>query len=526
MDTTLRDGEQTSGVSFMPHEKLMIARALLQDVGVDRIEVASARVSEGEMEAVKSIARWASQNGKLDRVEVLGFVDETKSVDWIVECGCQCMNLLCKGSRKHCEGQLHKTLDEHIADIRRTIAYAQKKGVSVNVYLEDWSNGMKDSPDYVFALMEGLADLPIRRYMLPDTLGILNPMEVGEFINKMIVKSEERRVKNNSNKLEAETNSDSSLFTLHSSFRFDFHAHNDYDLAISNVLAAVMAGCQGIHTSVNGLGERAGNAPLASVQAILKDHLHVKTHINESRLGEVSRLVESYSGIAIPPNKPITGESVFTQVAGVHADGDNKAGLYQNALLPERFGRKREYALGKNSGKANILRNLEELGLELSPEQTKRVTERIIELGDKKELVTQEDLPFIVSDVLKHGAPEEHVKLLSYVVTTAYGLKPLASVRLEINGETYEESAKGDGQFDAFVRAIRHIYKNRLGRSFPWLTNYTVSIPPGGRTDALVQTVITWNWNDRILRTRGLDADQTEAAIKSTIKMLNLLEEE
>ena len=506
MDTTLRDGEQTSGVSFMPHEKLMIARALLQDVGVDRIEVASARVSEGEMEAVKSIARWASQNGKLDRVEVLGFVDETKSVDWIVECGCQCMNLLCKGSRKHCEGQLHKTLEEHIADIRHTIAYAQKKGVSVNVYLEDWSNGMKDSPDYVFALMEGLADLPIRRYMLPDTLGILNPMEVTQFVSQMV----------------------NGQWSMVNGKRvsFDFHAHNDYDLAISNVLAAVMAGCQGIHTSVNGLGERAGNAPLASVQAILKDHLHVETHINESRLGEVSRLVESYSGIAIPPNKPITGESVFTQVAGVHADGDNKAGLYQNALLPERFGRKREYALGKNSGKANILRNLEELGLELSPEQTKRVTERIIELGDKKELVTQEDLPFIVSDVLKHGAPEEHVKLLSYVVTTAYGLKPLASVRLEINGETYEESAKGDGQFDAFVRAIRHIYKDRLGRSFPWLTNYTVSIPPGGRTDALVQTVITWNWNDRILRTRGLDADQTEAAIKSTIKMLNLLEEE
>ena len=526
MDTTLRDGEQTSGVSFMPHEKLMIARALLQDLNVDRIEVASARVSEGEMEAVKSISRWASQNGKLDRVEVLGFVDGAKSVDWIVESGCCRLNLLCKGSRKHCEGQLHKTVEEHIADIRRTIGYAQEKGVKVNVYLEDWSNGMKDSPDYVFALMDGLADQPIERFMLPDTLGILNPIEVAQFVGQMLTKSEELRVKNNSNRLESETNSDSSLFTLHSSLRFDFHAHNDYDLAVSNVLAAVMAGCKGIHTSVNGLGERAGNAPLASVQAILKDHLHVQTNIIESRLGEVSRLVESYSGIAIPPNKPITGESVFTQVAGVHADGDNKAGLYQNALLPERFGRKREYALGKNSGKANILRNLEELGLELSPEQTKRVTERIIELGDKKELVTQEDLPFIVSDVLKHGAPEEHVKLLSYVVTTAYGLKPLASVRLEVNGETYEESAKGDGQFDAFVRAIRHIYKDRLGRSFPWLTNYTVSIPPGGRTDALVQTVITWNWNDRILRTRGLDADQTEAAIKSTIKMLNLIEDE
>jgi D-citramalate synthase len=237
-------------------------------------------------------------------------------------------------------------------------------------------------------------------------------------------------------------------------------------------------------------------------------------------------MVESYSGIPIPPNRPITGESVFTQVAGVHADGDNKANLYCNDLLPERFGRKREYALGKNSGKANILKNLEELGLELSPEQTRKVTERIIELGDKKELVTQEDLPYIVSDVLKHDTVEEHVRLLSYMVTTAYGLKPMAQVKLEINGEAYEENASGDGQFDAFMRAARHIYKNRLSRKFPWLANYSVSIPPGGRTDALVQAVITWNWNGKVYRTRGLDADQTEAAIKATVKLLNLIEED
>ena len=185
-----------------------------------------------------------------------------------------------------------------------------------------------------------------------------------------------------------------------------------------------------------------------------------------------------------------------------------------------------QYALGKNSGKANILKNLEELGLELTAEQTRKVTERIIELGDKKEIVTQEDLPFIVSDVLKHITPDENVRLLSYVVTTAYGLKPLASLRLEVNGEMYEESAQGDGQFDAFVRAVRHVYKNRLGRKFPWLSNYTVSIPPGGRTDAFVQTVITWQWEGRVLRTRGLDADQTEAAIKATIKMLNLIEQD
>lgn len=498
MDTTLRDGEQTNGVSFVPHEKLMIARMLLQQVNVDRIEVASARVSEGEKEAVKNICRWARQAGMLDRVEVLGFVDGKVSLDWINDCGCRNINLLCKGSEKHCRFQLKKTPEEHIADIRKSLEYASQLGISVNLYLEDWSNGMKHSPDYVFNFVEALKDSGVKRFMLPDTLGVLNPLEVMDYMRQMV-----RRFPD---------------------LRFDFHAHNDYDLAISNVLAAVLSGCRGIHTSVNGLGERAGNAPLSSVQAILKDHFHAATHIREDKLNEISRLVESYSGIAVPPNKPIIGESVFTQVAGVHADGDNKNNLYCNDLLPERFGRKREYALGKNSGKANILKNLEELGLELSPEQTRRVTERIIELGDKKQLVTQEDLPYIVSDVLKHSAPETRVKLLSYLVSTAYGLKPMASVKLEVNGQVYEESAVGDGMYDAFVRAVRHIYKNKLERSFPWLTNYVVSIPPGGRTDALVQTSITWMYRDKIYRTRALDPDQTEAAIKATIKMLNIIE--
>lgn len=500
MDTTLRDGEQTSGVSFVPHEKLMIARALLQDLNVDRIEVASARVSEGEKDAVSRICKWARKAGCIHRVEVLGFVDGGTSLNWINDCGCVNINLLCKGSENHCRNQLKKTPEEHFADIRKAVADAHEMGINVNVYLEDWSNGIKKSPDYVFKMMDALRDCGIKRFMLPDTLGILNPLELLLFMRKMV--------------------------KLYPEIHFDFHAHNDYDLAISNVLAAVLGGCKGIHTSVNGLGERAGNAPLASVQAILKDQFNAHTNIAEERLNEVSQLVANYSGIPIPPNRPITGESVFTQVAGVHADGDNKANLYCNDLLPERFGRKREYALGKNSGKANILKNLEELGLELTPEQTRRVTERIIELGDKKEVVTQEDLPFIVTDVLRNATQEEHVKLLSYMVSTAYGLKPSAAVKIEINGNVYEENASGTGQFDAFMKALKRIYKERLDRRFPHLSNYSVSIPPGGRTDALVQTVITWHWNDRIYRTRGLDADQTEAAIKATIKMLNLIETE
>ena len=503
MDATLRDGEQTNGVSFLPHEKLVMARKLLSDVNVDRIEIASARVSEGEREAVTKICTYAQKNGLLERVEVLGFVDGGKSIDWIAECGGKVVNLLAKGSLKHCTHQLHKTPEEHIGDIKKELEYAASKGISVNLYLEDWSNGMKDSPEYVYQLMDTLtanSQKQIARFMLPDTLGVMNPLQVIDYFRKMIKRYPE--------------------------VHFDFHAHNDYDLAVSNSLAAVYSGARGLHVTVNGLGERCGNAPMASVQAILKDQFHAKTNIVESQLNDLSRMVESFSGISVAPNQPIVGENVFTQVAGVHADGDTKDKLYYNELMPERFGRKREYALGKNSGKANIAKNLEELGLELTPEQTRRVTERITELGDKKEIVTQEDLPFIVSDVLKHDSSDDKVKLISYVVSTAYGLRPGANVKVEINGQQYEAAGTGDGQYDAFVKALRYIYKKYLDRTFPILANYQVTIPPGGRTDALVQTVITWNDNGKMIRTRGLDADQTEAAIKATFKMLNIIENE
>ena len=500
LDSTLRDGEQTNGVSFLPHEKLMMARMLLHDVNVDRLEVGSARVSDGEKDAVTMICRYARQIDRLESVEVLGFVDGHESIDWIADCGCRTLNLLAKGSLKHCRQQLGKTPEEHIDNIRQSVSYAREKGISVNLYLEDWSNGMKDSPDYVYQLMDALVDSGIRRFMLPDTLGIMNPLQVIEYFRKMVKRYPDTH--------------------------FDFHAHNDYDLAVSNSLAAVLSGARGLHVTVNGLGERCGNAPLSSVQVILKDQFHAVTNICEDKLNAISRMVESYSGIAVAPNQPIIGDNVFTQVAGVHADGDSKDRLYQNDLVPERFGRKREYALGKTSGKANIAKNLEELGLELTPEQQRRVTERITELGDKKEIVTQEDLPYIVSDVLKHDAESDNVKLVSYVVSTAYGLKPGANVKVEINGQQYEAGATGDGQYDAFVKALRFIYRKYLDRTFPLLQNYAVSIPPGGRTDALVQTVITWNDNGRLLRTRGLDADQTEAAIKATFKMLNIIESE
>lgn len=497
MDTTLRDGEQTTGVSFNEMEKLSMARVFLSELKIDRVEVASARVSEGEFKAVKGIAEWAQQNGYLDRIEVLGFVDNGTSIEWIVNAGAKVMNLLLKGSYKHVTEQLRRTPEEHLEDAKRNIKMAKEKGLNVNVYLEDWSNGMRHSSDYVHFLINGLMNEPINRFMLPDTLGILNPDETYSFCKEMV---------------------ESYPF-----IQFDFHAHNDYDLAIANVFHSIKAGIRCVHTTINGLGERAGNAPLSSVIATIKDHMKMDINVDESKLNLVSKLVESFSGIRIPTNKPLIGEFVFTQCSGVHADGDTKNNLYFNELLPERFGRERQYALGKTSGKANIKKNLEAIGINLDAESLKKVTERVIELSDKKDTVSTEDLPYIVSDVLRNQSIKQSIEMHNYSISKAFGLKPVASAAIKINNKIYEDTSHGDGQYDAFMNVIKKIYK-RLKKPLPLLIDYAVTIPPGGKTDAFVETVITWH-GDYNFRTRGLDSDQTAAAIKATMKMLNIIEQ-
>jgi D-citramalate synthase len=496
MDTTLRDGEQTSGVSFSASEKLTIAKLLLEELKVDRIEIASARVSEGEFQAVKRVTNWANENGYIDAVEVLTFVDNGTSIDWMIEAGAKVQNLLTKGSLNHLTHQLKKTPNQHFKDIKKTILLANKKGIETNIYLEDWSNGMRNSKEYVFEFLDFLKTQSVKRIMLPDTLGVLTPTESYHFVSE--------------------------IRTKYPNQHFDFHAHNDYDLGVSNALEALKAGADGLHLTINGMGERAGNAPMASTIAVIKDFLPgVKTGINEKVLFSVSKLVENFSGVMIPANKPIIGANVFTQTAGIHADGDNKKNLYFSDLMPERFGRTRKYALGKSSGKANIQKNLQELGLQLNDEDLKKVTQRIIELGDKKQVVTKEDLPYIISDVLDRTY-EEKVKVQSYVLTHSKGLKPSTTVAITINEETFEENAQGDGQFDAFMNAIRKVFK-RLNLTLPSLIDYAVRIPPGSHSDALCETIITWKSPDTEFKTRGLDSDQTVSAIKATEKMLNII---
>ena len=498
MVTTLRDGEQTSGMSFSASEKLTITKLLINELNIDRIEVASARVSSGEFDAVKSIMKWSKKNNLTERVEVLTFIDNGISIDWLKKCGGKVQNILAKGSVNHLKYQLRRSKNDHFNDIQKMIELADKNEISSNIYLEDWSNGMKSSPDYIYEFIKMLSGTSIKRIMLPDTLGVLNPTMTYSYIY--------------------------SLCNEFPNLHFDFHGHNDYDLSVANTLEAIKAGCDGIHSTINGMGERAGNTPLASIIAANNDFLKdFNIEINEKNLYNVSKLVSTFSGFRIPPNKPVIGENVFTQTAGIHADGDSKNNLYHNELLPERFGRKRKYALGKTSGKANIKKNIENLGLNLSDDEIKKVTARVIELGDKKEKVSADDLPYIISDVLKTENFKNKIQIKSYYLKHKKDNKPSAKIEVGYNGKIHKESGKGDGQFDAFMSALKKLYK-KIDLELPLLVDYSVTIPPGSNSDALCETFITWKKSNREeFVTRGLDSDQTVSAIKATEKMLNTI---
>ncbi|HOE99981.1 MAG TPA: alpha-isopropylmalate synthase regulatory domain-containing protein [Spirochaetota bacterium] len=499
MDTTLRDGEQMQNVSYTADEKLTIAQILLQEVKVDRLEITSARASEGEKVMVRKITDWAEDFGFIKSLEILSFVDKEKSVDWAKSVGIKRINLLTKGSRKHCEKQLGKSLSEHLADIEETVDYAVKNDIEVNIYLEDFSGGILNSPDYLFEMVDRIVKIPVIRIMLPDTLGMLEPFTVYEKVKLMADR--------------------------YPGVKFDYHPHNDYGLGTANALAAARAGISGLHTTVNGLGERAGNSSLDEVVVGLKDLYNIETNIDETKLYKVSKFVEMFSGQRLASNKPIYGSNVFTQTAGIHADGDKKGDLYANKLIPERFGRTREYALGKLAGKANLDINLKKLGIELDAEKKKILLNKIVELGDKKESITLEDLPYLISDIFE-VRDKLPFKLVNCVVNTTYQFKPFSAVKCSYNGKTMEAYSYGDGGYDAFMNSLKQILQT-FGIEIPKLSDYIVTIPPGGKTDALVQTTIYWEPRDKESRktivTKGINSDQIMAAIEATIRMVNII---
>lgn len=495
MDTTLRDGEQTPQLAYSPAEKLVIARLLLEEVGVDRIEIASAGASAGEREAVERIVRWARGAGRLEQVEVLGFCDGGASVQWLAELGATRMNLLTKGSEQHCRQQLNKTPAQHLADVDACLRTAARAGVTVaGAYLEDFSRGFAAGPEYVLALTRCLLAGGVQRVFLADTLGCLAPEQVEQQVRAMCA--------------------------AFPGACFEFHAHDDYGLATANALAAVRAGARGLHASVNGLGERAGNARLCELVVALHDHAGVRTGVRESALEHVARVVETFSGKLLADNTPIVGRDVFTQTAGIHADGDRKGDLYASRLRPERFGRRRSYALGKLAGRASLQQNLDELGIELAPAERERLLARVVELGDRKQPVYAGDLWFLINDVLGRGE-RARAEIRDYRVSVRRGALAEAEIEIALCGRCARASARASGGYAALMAALRAAAQ-QLSLQLPALLDYRVRMRSGGDSDALVETAITFAGEHGPITLVGADADQIGAAMIATEKLLQL----
>lgn len=504
MDTTLRDGEQMYGVSYTSEEKIMIAKKLF-DLGVKRIEVASALAVHEDRMALEEICKMADVLGRLKDVEVLGLVDENKSVDWIYDSGCRTINLLAKGSREQCSGQLEKDLNQHVEDIRRTVSYAHSKGMDVNVYLEDWSSGMiaseEKNDNYANEMIGLLGEMKVRRIMLADTLGKLSYWKTGEYLRKL--KKDFPDV------------------------LFDYHAHNDYNMAVANTLEALRAGVSGIHVTVNGLGERAGNCSLFTIAAAAKDLLGIDLGLKENKFIEVSKSVEMASKVRLSPHTPIVGSNFNRQTAGVHAHGNKKNGVYKTKLTGERFGKEKdyEYSLGKHAGRSSVEVNLNDMGLTYDRELLDLLTQKVREIGERKETVTQDDLYFLYIDEVGTSKKRPFIIKDCKSDVSMNGAR-IGYIKFLLNEEEIENSGIGDGGYDAIMNALKPSLDklfSEKGIKPPKLIDYEPRIPPGGGTGALVEAVIEWENGHGTFRTMGVDTDQTIAAIKATEKMINLV---
>ena len=259
--------------------------------------------------------------------------------------------------------------------------------------------------------------------------------------------------------------------------------------------------------------------PLAEVAVVLKDKMKVKTSVNEKHIFAISEMVSNYSGKLVSANTPIVGADVFTQTAGIHADGDNKGGLYETKLSPDRFSRKRSYALGKLSGKASLLKNLKALDIELSVEEQAKVLQRIIAKGDSKETITPEDLPFIIADI-RESSDYQYVKLLDCEMINSLHQQAKVSISVEIYDKSVDSISTGNGSFDAFIHAINKALDS-INYQLPKLLDYRIRIPRGGEANALTECVITWD-TPKQTKTRGVHANQVIAGINATLRFINI----
>jgi 2-isopropylmalate synthase len=494
-DTTLRDGEQSPGASMTKEEKVRVAKSL-EKLKVDVIEAGFAISSQGDFEAVKAIAETVKDSTVCSLARTIS-MDIERAAEALKNANSGRIHTFIATSPIHMQYKLQMSPDQVVEKAVSAVKLARNLIDDVEFSLEDAS---RSEFDFMCRIVEQVIDAGAQTINLPDTVGYGFPEEYAETIGRLI---------------ENVPNSDKAIFSV--------HCHNDLGLAVSNSLAAVMKGARQVECTINGLGERAGNAALEEVVMAVrtrKDIFPVETFIDTSHIVSTSRLVSSITGFPVQPNKAIVGANAFAHESGIHQDGVLKFRETYEIMKAEDVGwSTNKIVLGKLSGRAAFSARLEELGTQFeNKEDLNEAFVRFKALADKKREIYDEDLQALVSEVQVSGSDGDKITLESLEVISKTGQLPHAELTLNYKGESYRSTSDGDGPVDAVFKAIE-----QLAKSSTELKLYSVNAVTAG-TDSQGEVTVRLEKGGRIVNGQGADTDILVASVKAYLNALNLLE--
>ncbi len=481
LDTTLRDGEQTPGVSLTPNEKLRIATKL-DEINVDFIEAGSAITSEGERQSIKEITKQGFN------AEILSFSRPLiGDIDYCLQCDVDAVNLVVPTSDLHISDKLNTTRGELLELSNNAVDYCKDHGLSVELSAEDAS---RSDFDFLKSVYINAIDHGADRICVCDTVGILTPDSSFELFDKL----------------------------RDLSVPIACHCHNDFGLAVANTLSALKGGASEFHSTINGIGERAGNTSfeecIVSIDRLLPQF---STDVKINEIYDISKLVARLTGVYIQPNKAIVGENAFSHESGIHSDGIIKNSATYEPMTPELVGRKRKFVIGKHMGTHGLNNRLKELGLSVDDSQLQQICDNIKSLADKGKTVTDVDLQVIADNVLEINH-EDRIKLDEVTIVSGNKIMPTASVKITIDNEQILNAGVGLGPVDAAINAIKSldIFKDIN------LIEYHVDAITGG-TDAFIDVIIKLQKGNKVVSARGTEPDIINASVKAYIAGVNRL---
>ncbi|NDB88309.1 MAG: 2-isopropylmalate synthase [Nitrososphaeria archaeon] len=424
-DTTLRDGEQTPGVALSPEKKLSIAKRL-DELGVDAIEAGFPVISEGEQQGIKMITKAGL------RAEICGLArTNKKDIDAAIDCGLKYIHTFIATSDIHLQYKLKMTREQALAKAIEAVEYGKAHGLQVEFSAEDATRTDRDFLKHVFS---EVAKAGADRIDIPDTVGYSTPQYIAEITRDAVIATK---------------------------LPVSVHCHNDFGLAVANAISGIQAGAACAHVTINGIGERAGNASLEefvmALQCLQFGDQKWETGINTKLLYETSKFVSNLVGIKVQPNKAIVGENAFGHESGIHTHGILNNPLTYEPISPELVGRTRWLQVGKHAGIHGVSAMLEEYGVKATEDQLKQILDKVKAQGDQGKQMTEVDLLAIANEVLSEHTIKRLVQLTGFSVSTGIGTMPYAFVKLNIDGVDYSGTDFGVGPVDAAINAIQKI---------------------------------------------------------------------